>query len=339
MVRMIWGVTAALTLAACSNEAVTDAPRHDGDGSGSLRIAAVSLPQIALKGQTRADADADNKVKLTEFMCGAADKFNDETWVMNNLRTRVVCVAMDGEAVDGMDAHTFDSAKAYNDECPALTPVPATYNVTMGMVNAEGKLYDYTDATGNTVKAAKAPEVRYEDSDLKLVPQVAEGEGIEFIYFEGWTQTEVTEATEPQPVYVDVKVANTAVTVEFTPAFKNYFANGATVTLKTKNGFEATVSTDDAQQHYFWVRPQGFTLSAVGTPQHPGTGLTAQPVDLGDKTMADAEVMPQTLYRYVYNVTKTGSVSGEITVTLNDEPIGEENLGEVETNPNEQNKE
>lgn len=333
MVRMIWGVTAALTLAACSKEAVTEAPRHNGDGSGSLRIAAVSLPQIALNGQTRAD----ERKELTDIVGNDAAQFNDQ-WVMNSLRTRVVCVAMDGEVREGMDAHTYGSAKAYNDECPALTPVPAIYNVTMGMTNAEGKLYDYTDAEGKTVKAAKAPEVRYADSNCKLVPQVAEGEGARFIYFEGWAQTPVTEATEPQYVDVNVKVANTAVTVEFTPAFTNYFANGATVTLKTKNGSEFTVSTDDAQQHYFWVRPQGFTLSAVGTRQNPGTGLTAQPEDLGSKTMADADVHPQTLYKFVYDV-KSGSVSGEITVTLNDDPIGEESLGEVETNPNEQNKE
>ena len=336
MVKMIWGVAAALLLASCSKEAVTEIPTPDG--KGTLLISAVTMPQIAVKGQTRADQKP--TTELSSFMGSDAAKFTD-AWAMSSLRTRVVCVAYEDEPLEGMHAIAHNSANEYNkaedDDAPILTPVPATYNVTMGMyttTNGLHSLYGYLDENGEPVKAIEAPEERYADPDKKLFLDVPDGEGVNYIFFEGWTQTEVEEDKYNQEVEVKIGMANTAIVVAFTDTFKNYFAEGATVTLTSENGLDAKITSKDTGR-YFGVRSnQKITLEAEGTPQNPGTGLTADPIKF--QTVTQANVEPRTLYTFTYDVRNTGGVDGTITITVNDEPVGTVDLGEIETNPNEQ---
>ena len=343
MVKMIWGVAAALLLASCSKEAVTEIPTPDG--KGTLLISAVTMPQIAVNGQTRA-TDQKPTTELSSFMGSDAAKFTD-AWAMSSLRTRVVCVAYDDEPLYGMHAIAHNSANDYNkaedDDAPILTPVPAIYNVTMGMyttTNGLHSLYGYLDEDGKPVTAIEAPEVRYADHDKKdpdkkqLFLNVPDGEGVNYIFFEGWTQTEVDADEYRKEVEVKIGMANTAIVVAFTDAFKNYFAEGATVTLKSENGLDAVITSKDTGR-YFGVRSnQTITLNAEGTPQNPGTGLTADPIKF--QTVTQANVEPRTLYTFTYDVRNTGGVDGTITITVNDEPVGTVDLGEIETNPNEQ---
>lgn len=331
---MLWcGAAAAMLLGGCSKEAAE--PGRYGDGEGSLTISAVSMPQIAVNDATRADGPT---LALTSIVPDAS-KFT-EKWAMESLRTRVVCVEDDA----AYEAHAFASANAYNDENPRLTPVPAKYSVTMGMPKADGKLHDYTMVTG-----PDAPRYREKNKDPetqkypKLVPVVPEGEGVNFIYFEGYATATVESGTEPKEVEVEVKVANTAVTVEFTEAFCKYFANGAAITLTTKGGFtkeiasyEAGETPAQASKHYFWVRPQAFTLTGVATPQTPSPGhIEAEPVALKFE-MTDDKVDPQTLYRMTFDAKTTGA-SGAITVTVDDTVIDTVDLGYEELNPNPKN--
>ena len=328
MVMMIWGA-AALTLGSCSKEALRLPGDNDG-GQGTLHISAVTAPQLAVNGTTRAE---EGQIELTKFMGSAAAKFDDD-WVMTNLRARVQYV----EEENGKAWGSYTSADAYNDENPFLSPVPAYYNVTLGMPNAGNKLYAYT-----TMDAQSAPWYRHNNPTAKLVPAVPEGEGIEYIYFEGWKEVLVPASNRNVEVEVEVKVANTAVTVEFSDNFRNYFASGATVTLKTKNGLTKVIASYAAGQtpekHYFWVRPQEFTLSAVATPQSPSPGkLDAEPIPLDDVVRTDAEVEPQTLYTFRYDVTNTtGALDGKIVITVNDTPVGYVDLGVEELNPNNEN--
>lgn len=331
---MLWcGAAAAMLLGGCSKEAAE--PGRYGDGEGSLTISAVSMPQIAVNDATRA---GEPTLALTSIVPDAS-KFTEE-WAMKSLRTRVVCVEDDA----AYDAHAFTSANAYNDENPRLTPVPAKYSVTMGMPKADGKLHDYTTVTG-----PDAPRYRETHPGEKLVPVVPEGEGVDFIYFEGYATATVESGTEPTPVPVEVKVANTAVTVEFTEAFCKYFANGAAITLTTAGGFtkeiasyEAGETPAQASKHYFWVRPQAFTLTGVATPQTPSPGhIEAEPVALKFEMKDDASnpktvVNPQTLYRMTFDAETTGA-SGAIKVKVDDTVIDIVDLGVEELNPNPKN--
>lgn len=335
----------AIMLAACSKEAPQTA-RFD-DGEGSLRISAVTTPVIGENPQTRAT------VELTDFMGDAAKKFSEtdenglSAWAMNHLRTRVMCIE-DDEA----EAYASESAVIFNYLNPSLTPVNAVYNVTMGSITASRtKLPNYTAPDGGQVINTNAPIYRKEHPGVKLVPEVAEGEGVDFIYFEGWNTCTVLANTDTE-VDVEVKVANTAVTVEFTDDFRNYFPNGATVKLTTKRGGDekntdvnklkdVVIASYDADgnksKHYFWVRPQQFTLSAVAIRQNPSSTLTAEPITLEDYVRADDKVEPQTLYRCIFDVKNAGGLNGTITVTVDDTAIYTEDLGTIETNPNDDN--
>ena len=323
----VCGAAAALLLASCSKEA----PQTGGfgDGEGTLRISAVAMPQIGECSKTRAEAE---QFPLTAFMGNEAAKFTEE-WAMDNLRTRVVCID-----VANADAVAFDSANEYNYEETPLSPVAANYSVTMGSLASNRKrLPGYTTPTGDSISAEEAPRHRYENPDDKLVPEVAEGEGIDFIYFEGWNTVEL-QSEDETPVEVTVKVANAVVTVEFTNAFRHFFANGATVTLKTKNGLTTQIAGytagSEPVQRYIWVRPQQFTLSAVATPQSPSPGyIEAEQIKFDDYVRADADVAPQTLYRCVFDVSNAGGLDGSINVTVDDTPVYTVDLGTVETNP------
>ena len=170
----------------------------------------------------------------------------------------------------------FESPDSYNHDYN--TPLePGRYLVTIG---SQKPLPDYTTPDGKTIEKLKAPY--YTGDRSALIPQCTEGENLP--YFEGTAEVEVV-AGETKPVTVTLEVANTVVCVKFTDTFKNYFDNGAEITLKSKNGFTRTISytheNKTVAEQYFYVRPQEFTLSGTAMRQDPSPGIIeAKPVEL-----------------------------------------------------------
>lgn len=328
MVMMFWSSAAMLTLAACSKDELNPV-RDKGYGEGSVVIAAAAADDITVSA-TRADGDT---ISLTRL--GVPANMLTSEWIMGHLRTRVECVENDEDGI------SRSSADEFNKDNPRLSPVPAKYNVTMGNLTGDRVvLPGYTNPDGGTVANLEAPEYRHNNPGAKLIPNVAEGEGYEYMYLEGWTEFELQAGKNPQPVNVEVRVANTAVTVVFTDAFRKYFANGAKVTIKTKANSApkeiASYTAGDAGKElaarYYWVRPQEFTLSTVAYRQNPSPGIfDAEERQLADYTVS--VVNPQTLYRCVFDVSNVGGIEGGITVTIDDTPVFTEDLGEEELNP------
>lgn len=320
-----------LTLAACSKDELNPV-RDKGYGEGSVVIAAAAADDITVSA-TRAD---ENKIPLTKL--GVPANMLTSEWIMANLYTRVECVENDEDGISRSSAYEF------NKENPRLSPVSKWYNVTMGNLTGERvALPAYTKPDGGTVANVQAPEERHNNPGVKLIPNVAEGEGYEYMYLEGWTEFELQAGKNPQPVNVEVRVANTAVTVVFTDAFRKYFANGAKVTIKTKANSDpkdikeiASYTAGDAGKElaarYYWVRPQEFTLSTVAYRQNPSPGIfDAEERKLEDYTVR--VVNPQTLYRCLFDVSNVGGIEGGIEVTIDDTPVFTEDLGEEELNP------
>ena len=329
----IWCAAAVLALAACSK----DTPATDIKYDGEIRISAVSDGVVDIS-STRAD----NRVELARFGI-PAEKLTAE-WIMANMHTRVQCVEMSGDEEDMNNDVAYPSANDFNKANPRLSPVNSIFGISLCTAFGDGsELPDYTTRDGETVENMNAAEYRHEHPAEKLIPDVPEGEGADFVYFEGHEEV-LLEPKSHKDVEVTVRVANTVVSVEFTEAFRSYFGNGATVTLTTKNGFTAeaaayTAETADEQtaDKYFWVQPQSFTLSATAARQSPSPGIFDADIRrLDDYTVADPA--PQTWYRCVYDVTNVGNTStgthGGITVTLNGEPVYTEDLGDEEMNPN-----
>lgn len=320
-------VAAAAAFASCSKE-------HDGiggQGSASLQISAESL--TVFDAETRAGQIPISSLGVT------ADRIPTNAL---ELRTLVACADLTIR-LEGSDSYkVWTSANAFNSENMEL--MPATYYIKLGQrqgapVNA---LPHYTDlATGATVSNVDAP---YHNGG-RLVPQVPEG--VNMPYFEG--SAEVTlERRQEATAQVTVKAANAVVCVEFTDAFKRYFAKGATFTLQTKAGNSFTVSYtgdgsgDGAVQYnkqYYWVRPQGLTISGTAMRQDPSPGIVeAKPVKIADYVVADADVLPQTLYTYTLDIKNVGGTNPDkegngITITVNNNPV-ETFEEDIELNPN-----
>lgn len=336
MVMMMWGAAALMSLAACSQNE-PQLPDETGT-DGTFVISADVLPEIS-EAETRAAA-----TKQLSEMGVPADKLTTD-WVMANLYTRVVCIESGSH-----EGKSFASANAYNRENPRLAPVPAQYGITMGsLTESRLRLPNYTVSDGGSIDATEAPAYRKQNPTDKLVPEVAEGEGPDFIYFEGYSTVSLPGGKTPVQANVTVRVANTAVCVEFTEAFKSYFPNGATVKMTTKagllkdtyiGGYTAETKDNADTPRYFWIRPQQFTLSATATRQNPSPGIFDADVrDLGTFSPVKGNVAPQTLYRCVFDVTNVGNTSDNnggsgITITVNGEPVYTEDLGDEEMNPN-----
>lgn len=153
-------------------------------------------------------------------------------------------------------------------------------------------------------------------------------EGLGKPYWE--TTVDVTVvALKQTPVEAKAVLANTIVRIDFTDRFKNYFPNGATFTLKTSagNSFEVKYTAEDhtVAEQYWFVRPRSFTISGRATKQAPSSTVDPQTVRFAD-TVND-EVKPRTLYTYTFDISGVGD-TGEVTVTINDEPVGTEVVDE-----------
>lgn len=319
-----------LALAGCSRETPFRDERAGGEATMSLGARASQLV-----GEPVLQA---GEVDLTTL--GVPAEKLDDKWVMASVGVRLEC--HDAGADDEGRVMTYASADAYNAENPHLRPVPATYSITMCAPSGDRTEFpSYTAPDGETIAAADAAAYRLANPDAQLVPEVDEGEGAGFAYFEGWTSFGLADRDNKR-VDVTLSMANTVVGVEFTDTFRSYFAGGAEVVLATKAGFTAvaasyTADTEPGTVKYFWVRPQEFTLSASALRQDPSPGsIAAEAVKLDD--YVQSRVAPQTLYRCVFDITGVGgTVPGQqygITVTVNDTPVYTWDMDGEELNPN-----
>lgn len=317
MKRILLIMTLAGTLASC-----TKSPAGRTDRSGTLRIEGESAGVISV--HTRADGQK----TLSEL----GETVPDPT----GLRTLISCKSREW-LLDGENPwKEYESVSAAN--AADVLYMPADYIVTL----ASGSLPDYTDLSGGqTVSSAERP---YHTGDGTLVPLVAEGRHLP--YFEGRAEVTMPKSGNVT-AHVTLQVANTAVCIRFTDAFRHYFENGAEFLIRTRSfgdgadattaGSTFTVSYDSGEGDLFWIRPQGFVISGTATRQDPSPGIIeAKPVRFEDYPVKDADVRPQTLYTFTFDIQNAGNTEGDeggIHVTLNDDPI-EIIEEDVELNPN-----
>ncbi len=149
-------------------------------------------------------------------------------------------------------------------------------------------------------------------------------EGIDKPYFEGTSSVSVVARTQT-PVEVTASLANSIVRINFTDNFKGYFPNGAEFKLTTAAGNEFTIGytagNHQVEELYWFVRPTSFTIDGKATKQRPSASVEPQSVVFAQTL--NANVAPRTLYTYTFDVTGVSS-TGEVTITLNDNPIATE---------------
>lgn len=292
------------------------------DGAGTLRIRGESAGIMAVR--TRAEGQK-TLAELGETVPDPA-----------GLHTLISCKGREW-LLDGENPwKEYASVSAANGA--DVLYMPADYIVTL----ASAAFPSYKDlSSGQTVSSTERP---YYTGGGTLVPQVAEGRHLP--YFEGRAEVTMPKSGNVT-AHVTLGIANTAVCIRFTDAFRHYFENGAEFQIKTRSlgdgadattaGNTFTVTYDSGEGDLFWIRPQGFVISGTATRQDPSPGIIdAKPIRFEDYTAKDADVKPQTLYTYTFDIQNAGSTSGEgggIRVTLNDEPI-EIIEEDVELNPN-----
>lgn len=313
MRRFFTVMLAAAALASCTKN-----PSGQTDGAGTLRIEGENEPFVS------ALTRADGRVELSELGQTAPDPMG--------LRTLISCMDTRIDLGGGQPWKEYDSADDANAE-QALY-LPAGYVVTLAMPTEDGVLPSYAVlSSGETVSGFDRP---YYAGGGTLIPVVAEGRNLP--YFEGRAEVTVRKQ-ETATARVTLKVANAAVRIRFSEAFRNYFENGAEILLKTRaagsaEGNTFTVSYGQDEDTVFWIRPQGFTLSGSAVRQDPSPGIIeARPVRFEDYVVKDADVRPQTLYTYVFDMEEAGNVAEKgIRITVNSEPVGIID-DEIELNP------
>lgn len=149
-------------------------------------------------------------------------------------------------------------------------------------------------------------------------------EGIGKPYFEASAETAVAVGVESTHVTLKARLANTIVRVKFTDRFKGYFAGGAKFTLTTAAGGAFDIGYTTAENCYY-VRPAKFSIGGQATKQRPSA--TTEPPTVKFAETVNETPAPCTLYDYTFDVTGTGD-TGQVQITLNDEPIRTETLGD-----------
>ena len=133
-------------------------------------------------------------------------------------------------------------------------------------------------------------------------------------------------------------LANSIVKVEFSDAFKNYFENGAAITITSGNGNEWNVgygianlnydNNADGSTPYICVESgKELSISGYAVKQKPSAIIDAPKVEFTavKKTMAAC-----TMYTYTYDVSTAGSVV--VSVNITNEPKEEITVSEEELN-------
>jgi len=149
-------------------------------------------------------------------------------------------------------------------------------------------------------------------------------EGIDLPYFEGSAEAAVAIGVESTRVTLKARLINTIVRVRFTDRFQGYFGGGAEFKLKTAAGGAFDIGYTTAENCYY-VRPAKFSIEGQATKQRPSA--TTEPPTVKFAETVNETPAPCTLYDYTFDVTGTGD-TGQVQITLNDEPIRTETLGD-----------
>lgn len=295
MKKIVLMIAAAAVVASCSRD---ELDLRTGDTR--LNIAAECLTAL----------DAQTRVELSAMGVNVPDK--------STFRTVVWSPDVKDVFDDGF-YNVWTSLSEFNREKYEF--VPEVYRVKL---SSKPVSYKRTD-TGATVTAAEA--LRLGLDPTVLIPIV--DEGVDKPYFEGYSANVTVEAQQTATAKVTAAPANSVVTIQLTDRFCGYFANGASFTIKTAKGSTFTWSSGDAQQ-YWWVCPQGLTITGKAVKQSPSPGIFDPEEVTFTHTVADSEVAKRTLYRYTFDVSTAGSA--KVTITVNDTPLGTIDLGEEELN-------
>lgn len=297
---------AAAMLVSCAQD--QDAPVPVRGGEGSISIDCHAATELELGVVTRASGD---QTKLEDM--GYPTDYTPTI-------QRVLVTSL----TEGIEYNEpFASPTSFNNPDYNPTLEAGDYMVTIGSSNP---LCAWKTPAGDDVSAKEAPTYAQRET---LIPQCEEGESK--AYFLGTTNVTVEKGVHDKRVDVTMKVINSAVCIDFTEAFKNYFPD-AEITLTTKAGAEFTVSYDaenPAPLKYFWIRPQEFTIKGTAKRQAPGTDLPASEVTI--KEFKQSSVEPCRLYTVRLDIEEVGGRG--LSILINDD-IVETITDRVELNPN-----
>ncbi len=214
---------------------------------------------------------------------------------------------------------------------------PFSYTGTVGEYNGP----DNRDARKRYIPASSEP---YRAS---LAWGNAESEGINAPYFEsrnadggavqGFT---VTERTNTE-IALTARMVKAIVRIDFTDAFRGYFANGAEMTLTTAAGatFEVGYNADGTEENIlmpFFVLAgddKSFSISGKATKQRPAANVEPVTVvfsPVGRNGTAGQKVGEQMMYSYTFDVADANNVT--VTVAVTNEPVQEIVVGTTELN-------
>lgn len=175
----------------------------------------------------------------------------------------------------------------------------------------------------------------------------AESEGINAPYFEsrnadgdaeqGFT---VTERTNTE-IALTARMVKAIVRIDFTDAFRGYFANGAEMILTTAAGatFEVGYNADGTEENIlmpFFVLAgddKSFSISGKATKQRPAANVEPVTVvfsPVGRNGAAGQKVGEQMMYSYTFDVADANNVT--VTVAVTNEPVQEIVVGTTELN-------
>lgn len=303
MKRVFTIIIAATTLlAACSKEQAEIAPDNNA-GYGNIQITIVD-------NVTRADAS--NQIWLSEMY----DDWTAPEWE-NVLALEIVsddpAIGIDGDKPYKYYASvtTFENTKNLF-EAGKYSLKVVSPKVT------DREPYDYLDATGKS-------EVKwYEAFGQKTLLNVDEGAHSKYVYFEGAYKSLEVFPSHTSSVDVPVRIANTAVCVEFNNNFKNYFPE-AHLTLETEKGSIFKIDYDAKttyEKTYYWVNPREFKIKGSVVRQSPDGKSAGNVEKLDDIVRSD--VKPQYCYTYKFDMSSAGD--GSITITYDDTVIDAGNV-------------
>lgn len=135
-------------------------------------------------------------------------------------------------------------------------------------------------------------------------------------------------------------LSNSIVKVEFSDAFKNYFANGAAITITSGNGNKWNVgygiengnadNNEDGTTPYIFVE-SGKTVKVSGSAIKQCPSATVEPEEVTFSSV-DKALEACKVYVYKYDVTDAGSVTVQFTVTNDPEPEDIIEVGDFELN-------
>ena len=158
-----------------------------------------------------------------------------------------------------------------------------------------------------------------------------EEEGLAKPYFEGSTTFNVYDGEQAQPTLV-AKLANTAVSVEYTEAFINYFTAYSTE-IHSSNGTNyitmPELTTAGTESEWAYVKPGNVDINITVTKQNGVSGTV--------KAATIENALPATHYHVTIDANRGGVGNATITVSFDDattlEPIEIDVSGDILVTP------